>query len=67
MASGQTHMIKYMKPLLDRVSRGEIDPSEIISHRVRLDDAPTMYKVFRNKEDHCVKVVMDPWAERMAA
>lgn len=64
---GQTHMIKYMKPLLGRVERGEIDPSEIISHRTPLDDAPEMYRVFRNKEDHCIKVVMDPWAERRAA
>jgi threonine dehydrogenase-like Zn-dependent dehydrogenase len=64
---GQTHMIKYMRPLLERVERGEIDPSEIISHRVPLEMAPEMYKVFRDKEDHCIKVVIDPWAERRAA
>jgi threonine dehydrogenase-like Zn-dependent dehydrogenase len=64
---GQTHMIKYMRPLLERIQNGEIDPSEIISHRVRLDDAPRMYDVFCNKEDHCTKVVLDPWADRMAA
>lgn len=65
--SGQTHMLRYMRPLLERVERGEIDPSEIITHRVTLDDAPRMYKTFRNKEDNCIKVVMDPWAERRAA
>lgn len=67
LVSGQTHMLKYMRPLLERVERNEIDPSEIITHRVPLDRAPEMYKVFRNKEDHCIKVVMDPWAERTAA
>jgi threonine dehydrogenase-like Zn-dependent dehydrogenase len=64
---GQTHMIKYMKPLLDRIQNGEIDPSEIISHRVTLDDAPRMYQVFCDKQDHCTKVVLDPWADRVAA
>lgn len=64
---GQTHMIRYMKPLLDRVERREIDPSEVISHRVPLDRAPEMYEVFRDKQDHCIKVVMDPWAEHRAA
>jgi threonine dehydrogenase-like Zn-dependent dehydrogenase len=64
---GQTHMIKYMKPLLERIQNGEIDPSEIISHRVTLDDAPRMYQVFCDKQDHCTKVVLDPWADRMAA
>ena len=64
---GQTHMIKYMRPLLDRIQKAEIDPSEIISHRVKLDDAPRMYEVFCNKEDHCTKVVLDPWPDRLAA
>lgn len=64
---GQTHTIRYMQPLLDRIQSGEIDPSEVISHRVALDDAPRMYEIFCNKEDHCTKVVLDPWAERMAA
>jgi len=65
--TGQTHMLKYMQPLLTRIERREIDPSEIITHRPSLEDAPEMYKVFRNKEDHCIKVVMDPWAESKAA
>ncbi len=65
---GQTHMINYMQPLLDRVQNGDIDPSEIISHRVALDDAPEMYEIFCNKkEDHCTKVVLDPWATAAAA
>lgn len=65
--AGQTHMMRYMKPLLDRVERGEIDPSFVISHRVPLDMAPKMYQVFCDKQDHCTKVVLDPWAESAAA
>jgi threonine dehydrogenase-like Zn-dependent dehydrogenase len=57
---GQTHMHKYLPGLLGRIERGEIDPSFIITHRVGLDDAPDMYKTFREKQDGCVKVVMRP-------
>ncbi len=57
---GQTHMHRYMRPLLDRVARGEIDPSFIVTHRVGLEDAPEMYRTFRDKEDSCIKVVMQP-------
>jgi len=57
---GQTHMHKYMPGLLDRIERGEIDPSFIITHRVALNDAPNMYQVFRDKKDDCIKVVMKP-------
>ena len=64
---GQTHMIKYLQPLLERIQNGDIDPSEIISHRVALDEAPEMYEIFRDKEDHCTKVVLDPWATAAAA
>jgi len=67
MKTGQTHMMRYMKPLLDRVERGEIDPSFVISHRVPIDKAPEMYKIFRDKQDHCTKVVLDPWANGASA
>ncbi len=60
MKTGQTHMHRYMRPLLERVQRGEIDPSFVITHRVRLDDAPQMYKTFRDKADGCIKVVLTP-------
>ncbi len=58
--SGQTHVHRYMRPLLERIESGEIDPSFIITHRIRLDEAPLGYEVFRNKEEECVKVVMRP-------
>jgi threonine dehydrogenase-like Zn-dependent dehydrogenase len=60
---GQTHMMKYMKPLLARIERGDIDPSFVITHRLSLDDAPTGYQIFKEKKDECVKVVLKPHGE----
>jgi threonine dehydrogenase-like Zn-dependent dehydrogenase len=60
MKSGQTHMQRYMKPLLKKIEAGEIDPSFVITHRVRLADAPEAYKTFRDKKDGCIKVVLKP-------
>lgn len=65
--TGQTHMMRYMKPLLTRIQNGEIDPSFLITHRLSLDEAPEAYKIFRDKQEQCIKVVMDPWAESKAA
>jgi threonine dehydrogenase-like Zn-dependent dehydrogenase len=59
---GQTHMMKYMKPLLERIERKEIDPNFVITHRVSLEDTPEMYKTFRDKQDECIKVVLKPAA-----
>jgi threonine dehydrogenase-like Zn-dependent dehydrogenase len=58
--TGQAHVQRYMKPLLERVKKGEIDPSFVITHTLRLDDAPKGYDIFLNKEDDCVKVVLKP-------
>jgi threonine dehydrogenase-like Zn-dependent dehydrogenase len=60
MRSGQTHMQKYMKPLLDQIEAGAIDPSFVITHRVGLDEAPAMYKTFHDHADGCIKVVLAP-------
>ena len=57
---GQTHVHKYLKPLLDRIERGEIDPSFVITHRIALDDVPAAYQTFKRKEDNCIKVVIKP-------
>ena len=57
---GQTHMHRYMRPLLERIEKGEIDPSRIITHRLTLSDGPDAYKTFRDKKDGCIKVVMRP-------
>jgi threonine dehydrogenase-like Zn-dependent dehydrogenase len=60
LRSGQTHVHKYLQPLLQRIQQGEIDPSYIISHHLSIEDAPKAYKLFRNKEDNCTKVVLKP-------
>jgi threonine dehydrogenase-like Zn-dependent dehydrogenase len=57
---GQTHVQRYLRPLLERVERGEIDPSFVITHRLPLDEAPQAYKMFRDKQDNCIKVVLKP-------
>jgi threonine dehydrogenase-like Zn-dependent dehydrogenase len=57
---GQTHVPKYMRMLLERIEKGEIDPSQIISHSLPLEDAPNAYRIFRNKQDNCIKVVLKP-------
>lgn len=59
---GQTHVQRYMRPLLERIERGEIDPSFVITHRVPLSEAPAAYEKFCNKEDGFIKVVLDPAA-----
>ena len=58
--SGQTHVHRYMRPLLERIERREIDPSFVITHRMRLEDAPKGYETFLHKEDECMKVVLKP-------
>jgi threonine dehydrogenase-like Zn-dependent dehydrogenase len=57
---GQTHVQTYMRPLLERVEKGEIDPSRVITHRLDIDDAPWGYKTFRDKQDNCIKIVLKP-------
>jgi threonine dehydrogenase-like Zn-dependent dehydrogenase len=59
--TGQTHVQRYLRPLLERIQKGEIDSTFVITHSVRLDDAPQMYRTFRDKQDECVKVVLKPW------
>jgi threonine dehydrogenase-like Zn-dependent dehydrogenase len=58
--TGQTHMQRYMKPLLEKVENKAIDPSFVITHRVPLREAPQAYKTFRDKQDGCIKVVLSP-------
>jgi threonine dehydrogenase-like Zn-dependent dehydrogenase len=58
--SGQTHVQRYMRPLLERIQRGDIDPTFIITHQLPLDDAPRAYEMFRDKQDECMKVVLHP-------
>jgi threonine dehydrogenase-like Zn-dependent dehydrogenase len=58
--AGQTHVHRYMRPLMERIQNGEIDPSFVVTHHMPLDQAPEGYKMFRDKEDECIKVVLKP-------
>lgn len=60
MKMGQTHVQKYLKPLLGRIQNGDIDPSFIITHRMKLDDAPEGYTKFKHRVDNCIKIVLKP-------
>ncbi|MEX0142425.1 glutathione-dependent formaldehyde dehydrogenase [Massilia sp. LMS1-1-1.1] len=58
--TGQTHVQRYMQPLLERIQRGELDPGAIISHHLTLDEAPHGYEIFQKKQEQCIKVVLHP-------
>jgi threonine dehydrogenase-like Zn-dependent dehydrogenase len=60
LRTGQCHVQKYMWPLLERIEKGEIDPTRVISHRLPLDQAPYGYDIFKRKQDDCEKVVLTP-------
>ena len=57
---GQTHAPRYLRPLLERIEKGQIDPSFVISHRIELSEAPQAYDLFNRREGGCTKVVMRP-------
>ena len=58
LKSGQCHAQRYLRPLLERIERGEIDPSFVISHRMSLEQAPAAYELFKHKQDNCTKIVL---------
>lgn len=58
--TGQTHVHRYLRPLMERISKGEIDPSFVVTHRMSLEDAPKAYDMFLHKQDDCIKVVLKP-------
>jgi threonine dehydrogenase-like Zn-dependent dehydrogenase len=58
--TGQCHVHRYMKPLLEHIEKGDIDPSFVITHKMDLEDAPVGYDTFMFKEDECLKVVLKP-------
>jgi threonine dehydrogenase-like Zn-dependent dehydrogenase len=59
--SGQAHVQRYTKPLLERIERGEIDPGFVVTHRLNLNDGPEAYDMFLHKRDNCEKVVLKPF------
>jgi threonine dehydrogenase-like Zn-dependent dehydrogenase len=58
--AGQTHVQRYTQPLLEKIEKGEVDPSFVVTHRAPLAEAPALYKTFRDKKDGCIKVVLKP-------
>ena len=58
--AGQCHVQRYLRPLLERIEAGEIDPSFVVTHKMSLEDASQGYETFKHKEDDCVKVVLKP-------
>ena len=58
--TGQAHVHRYMRPLLQMIENGDIDPSFVVTHVMSLDDAPKAYDMFKNKQDGCIKVVLKP-------
>jgi threonine dehydrogenase-like Zn-dependent dehydrogenase len=58
--TGQTHVQRYLRPLLERIEKGEIDPSFVITHRMSLRDAPRGYEIFSKKQEGCIKIVLTP-------
>ncbi|HYY97211.1 MAG TPA: zinc-binding dehydrogenase [Pyrinomonadaceae bacterium] len=60
MRTGQCHVQRYWGKLLERIENGDIDPSFVITHRMRLDDAPNGFGIFNDKQDDCIKIVLKP-------
>jgi threonine dehydrogenase-like Zn-dependent dehydrogenase len=60
LKTGQTHMQRYMGPLLKMIEDRKIDPSFVVTHRLKLEDGPGAYRTFRDKQDGCIKVVLKP-------
>ena len=58
--TGQTHVNRWTDDLLRRIEEGQIDPSFVVTHTVSLKEGPEMYRVFRDKQDNCIKVVLKP-------
>jgi threonine dehydrogenase-like Zn-dependent dehydrogenase len=57
---GQTHVRRWTDDLTRRIEEGQIDPSFVITHTAKLEEGPGMYRVFEQKQDSCVKVVLKP-------
>jgi threonine dehydrogenase-like Zn-dependent dehydrogenase len=58
--TGQAHVQRYMRPLLQMIENGDIDPSFVVTHIMNLEDAPRGYDMFKKKKDNCIKIVLKP-------
>jgi threonine dehydrogenase-like Zn-dependent dehydrogenase len=57
---GQTHVNRWTDDLLRRIQEGQIDPTFVITHTVKLEEGPDYYRTFAEKENSCIKVVLKP-------
>jgi threonine dehydrogenase-like Zn-dependent dehydrogenase len=64
--TGQAHVQRYLQPLLQLIQNGDIDPRFVVTHRLPLEEAPRGYEMFKNKADHCIKVVLKPGGNGLA-
>ncbi|KAG2493252.1 hypothetical protein HYH03_008390 [Edaphochlamys debaryana] len=67
LKAGQTPVQKYWTQLLDMVRSGKLDPTLVITHEMPLEDAPHAYKIFNDKADGCIKVVLKTGAAKPEA
>jgi threonine dehydrogenase-like Zn-dependent dehydrogenase len=58
--TGQTHVKRYLPKLMDHIQKGDIDPSFVITHKMKLEDAPKGYEMFKNHDEGCIKIVLNP-------
>ena len=58
--TGQTHVQRYLEPLLNRIEAGDVDPSFVVTHEAPLADGPEMYRTFNDKADGCIKTILRP-------
>ena len=58
--TGQTHVQRYLEPLLNRIEAGDVDPSFVVTHEAPLEDGPEMYRTFNDKADGCIKTILRP-------
>jgi len=61
----RSHDVQNLRPLTERIQRGEIDPSFLITHRIPLEQAPHGYEIFKHKQDNCIKIVLKPGAANL--
>jgi threonine dehydrogenase-like Zn-dependent dehydrogenase len=60
LRTGQCHVQRFTRQLLEHIESGHIDPSFVVTHRLPLDAAPEAYETFKHKQDECMKVVLKP-------
>ena len=67
LKTGQTHVQKYSKTLLEMIGEDKIDTTFLISHRASLEDGPSMYRHWHDEQDEYTKIILKPGMERVAA